>query len=173
MSRRPTELEYYAFVERYISKVPDGEVIDLLEAKLYEVADWMDTLPEELGDYRYAENKWSLKQVLGHIIDTERVLGYRLLRGARGDQTPLSGFDEEYFVKHSTIGEHSFPEIAREYTVVRQATLTLLAGLSRADWDRRAVIDGNEITVRALAYAIAGHELHHLGIMKLKYLPQA
>ncbi|WP_223067692.1 DinB family protein [Paenibacillus caui] len=170
MSTRPPAAEYNPYYETYISKVPEGEITDLLAGKLNSVSDWIGTIPEERGDYRYAPGKWTLKEVFGHIIDTERVMSYRLLCIARGDQTPFPGFDQDAYVSQAAVIDRSFSDIIKEYAAVRTATLTLLNGLSEEAWTRKGSVSGNDITVRALAYIIAGHELHHFGIIKERYL---
>ncbi|ANS75888.1 hypothetical protein AWM70_15895 [Paenibacillus yonginensis] len=170
MVNRPSAEEYPAYYQGYIELVPDGEITDLLAGKLNDVGDWIDQLPEELGEYRYAPEKWTFKEVLGHMIETERIMSYRLLCVARGDQTPLPGFDENEYVSNAAVVSRTFEEIAKDYTAVRTATLTLLSGLSEEAWPRKGTVNGNPTTVRALAYIIAGHELHTLGILKERYL---
>lgn len=169
MTRRPLPGEYIPYQEVYVNKVPDGEIGDLLEAKLSEVADWIKSLPESSGDYRYAPEKWSLKEVLGHMMDTERIMSYRLLRIARGDSTPLLGFDENAYVDNAAVVPRTFMEISKEYTAVRSSTLALLNSLSEEAWDRQGTVCGYPMTVRGLAYMIAGHELHHLDIIRRLY----
>lgn len=170
MTHRPLPEEYSAYEEQYVSKVPEGEIGDLLAGKLDEVSEWISELPEELGDYRYAPGKWTLKELLGHMIDTERIMSYRLLRIARGDKTPLPGFNQDLFVNQAAVVPRSFFEISRDYAAVRTATLTLLGGLSEEAWDRSGTASDHTLTVRALAYIIAGHELHHLGFIREHYL---
>jgi len=124
---------------------------------------------EEDGDIRYAPDKWTAKEVLGHVCDTERILAYRALRISRGDRTPIEGFEQDDYVRNGPFGRAPLAEIVEDYIAVRRATLTLLRNLDEAAWTRRGVANENEITVRALAYIIAGHELHHRRILEEKY----
>lgn len=167
---RPLNEEYSAHFESYVRLVPDGNVIDLLAERQGETGTLIGELTEEQGDYRYAPGKWSLKEVIGHLTDTERIMSYRLLRIARGDRTPLAGFDENEFVKGASFSLRSLPELLEEYVAVRRATLTLLRGLTEEAWVRTGIANGSETSARALAYIIAGHELHHLQIIRERYL---
>jgi len=124
---------------------------------------------EKDGDFRYAPDKWNAKEVLGHVCDTERIFAYRALRIARGDQTPIEGYEQDDYVKNGRFASAPFCEIIEDYIAVRRATLTLLRNLDEAGWARRGVANKNEVSVRALAYIIAGHELHHRRILEEKY----
>ena len=126
-------------------------------------------LSEEQGDFRYAPEKWSAKQVLGHVCDTERVFAYRALRISRGDATPMEGFEQDDYVKNGPFARHVIAEVIEDYIAVRRATISLLRSLEEAAWSRRGVANKNEVTVRALAYTIAGHEVHHRRILEEKY----
>lgn len=170
MLKRPAEDEYGGHFGKYIQLVPEGNIVDVIAGQEKETSGLLDSLSEEQGHLRYAEGKWSLKEVIGHITDTERVMSYRLLRIARGDATPLPGFDQDLFMNHSPFGSWSLAQLAEDYRAVRNATLMLLRGLSEEAWSRRGTASGVELTVRALAYIIAGHERHHLGIVREKYL---
>jgi hypothetical protein len=127
-------------------------------------------IPEERSLYRYAPGKWSLREVLGHIVDTERILAYRALRIARGDQTPLPGFDQDAFIATAHFDRCSMSELLGAYTIVRQSTLLLLSSLSDKDWGRLGTASGNPLSVRAAAWMMAGHELHHLAVVQNLYL---
>jgi hypothetical protein len=122
------------------------------------------------GDLRYAPDKWSLKEVLGHINDTERIMAYRALRIARGDATPLAGFEQDDYVRNGPFSDRSLADLIEDYIAVRRATITLFRNLDEAAFARRGVANKNDVTVRALAYIIAGHELHHRRIIEEKYL---
>ncbi|NOJ71744.1 DinB family protein [Paenibacillus alvei] len=121
-------------------------------------------------EYRYAPGKWSIKEVLGHIANTERVMAYRLLRIARGDQTPLTGFDENQFMNGFAFDSMPMSELLEDYQAVRHATLTLLRGLTDEAALRTGTTNNMTISARALAYTIAGHELHHLRVLKMRWL---
>ncbi|AEI39108.1 DinB family protein [Paenibacillus mucilaginosus] len=167
---KPEQTEYNAFYAGYIAQVPEGDVTAHLKEQLQKTAGLVAGLTEAQALHRYAEDKWSIKEVLGHIADTERVMSYRLLRVARGDTTPLPGFDQDLFIRGTAFDEWPLQRLADELAVVRQATLSLFAGLSPADWLREGSASGYPITARALAYIIAGHELHHLRIIQERYI---
>jgi len=124
---------------------------------------------EKDGDLRYAPDKWNAKEVLGHVCDTERIFAYRALRIARGDETPIEGFEQDDYVKNGPFANAPMAEIVEDYIAVRRATLTLLRNLEEAAWTRRGTANKNAVSVRALAYTIAGHEVHHRRILEEKY----
>ncbi|MBP3967321.1 DinB family protein [Paenibacillus lignilyticus] len=168
MNQKPTEEEYAGDSGEYIRLVPEGNIIDILLAQEKQMTELLASLSESQGAYRYAEGKWTLKEVVGHIADAERVMTYRLLRFARGDQTPLPGFDQELFIP--PFGSWTIAQSAEDYRAVRQATITLLRGLPAEAWSHKGTANDVSITARALAYGIAGHELHHMGVIRNRYL---
>ena len=168
MNQRPSEEEYSGDFGEYIRLVPEGNIIDILLAQQKQMTELLASMTESQGAYRYAEGKWTLKEVVGHIADGERVMTYRLLRFARGDQTPLPGFDQELFMP--PFGSWTIAQSAEDYRAVRQSTITLLRGLPAEAWSRRGTANDVSITARALAYGIAGHELHHMGVIRNRYL---
>ncbi|WP_256758079.1 DinB family protein [Cohnella sp. WQ 127256] len=170
MNNRPLQEEYSSYYEQYIGLVPEGDINEILAGFLKTTAELLSDIPEAQGNYRYAPDKWSLKEVIGHINDNERIMGYRLLRIARGDRTPLAGYDQDDLMKGVNFDSCSLSELIEDYISVRRATLTLIRGLSEKAWSRSGIANDNEITARALAYIIAGHELHHLNVIKEKYI---
>lgn len=168
MNQRPSEVEYTGDFGGYIRLVSEGNIIDILLAQEKQMTELLASLSESQGAYRYAEGKWTLKEVVGHIADGERVMTYRLLRFARGDQTPLPGFDQEVFMP--PFGSWTTAQLAEDYRAVRQSTITLLRGLPAEAWSRKGTANNVSITARALAYVIAGHELHHMGVIRNRYL---
>jgi uncharacterized damage-inducible protein DinB len=168
---RPAPNEYASFYETYVSKVAGSDIVSILDAQRLQMAQLFAARSERDGNFRYAADKWTVKEVLGHISDTERIFAYRALRIARADQTPLSGFEQDDYVRTGGFGERSLAELAEEFAAVRSATLSLFRPLSDEAWMRRGVANKNEITVRALAFIVAGHELHHREILKEKYFP--
>ncbi|KPV56212.1 squalene-hopene cyclase [Paenibacillus sp. A3] len=167
---RPETTEYGAHYQEYIAQVPDGDIQELLRTQLKATTELLDSLTEDQALFRYAEGKWSLKEVLGHVTDTERVLSYRLLCIARGDQTPFPSMDEHLYVSGANFDALSLTFLLEELTAVRQATLALLAGLSPEVWLRQGTAAGCNTSVRALAYIIAGHDLHHVRVIQERYL---
>ena len=166
---RPQAGEYAPYYERYISLIQENDILATLDRQRRETVLLLSGLSEEQGDFRYAPEKWSAKQVLGHVCDTERVLAYRALRIARGDATPMEGFEQDDYVKNGPFARHAIAEVIEDYIAVRRATISLLRSLEEAAWSRRGVANKNEVTVRALAYTIAGHEVHHRRILEEKY----
>ncbi|EPD50340.1 hypothetical protein HMPREF1210_02911 [Paenisporosarcina sp. HGH0030] len=170
MLKKPLRDEYPAYYENYIGLVPDGELTDNLNTQIQDMITLFSSVDETQANYRYAENKWTLKEVIGHITDTERIMSYRLLRIARGDQTPLSGYDDEQYVREASFHSRSLSNLLEELVAVRYSTVSLIKGLHENTWPRKGIANNGEITVRALAYIIAGHELHHVKIIKESYL---
>ena len=166
---RPEAGEYPSYYDRYISLVPGSDILVTLDAQRRQTLMLLSGRDEKDGDFRYAPDKWNGKQVLGHVCDTERIFAYRALRIARGDQTPMEGFEQDDYVRNGSFAHTPLPEIIEDYIAVRRATLTLLRNLDEQAWTRRGVASKNEVTVRALAYTIAGHELHHRKILEEKY----
>ncbi|MEK6286042.1 MAG: DinB family protein [Acidobacteriota bacterium] len=170
ITKRPESSEYPPYTEGYISRVPDGDIVATLGKQLEDTLALINSIPEARGEWRYAEGKWSVKELIGHVIDSERVFAYRALRFGRGDATPLSGFEQDDFVRGADFNKRSLSDLADEYEHVRRATISLLANLDQSAWDRRGAANNNEVSVRALAFIIAGHERHHVDILRTRYL---
>ena len=166
---RPPRSEYDPYYQRYISLVPEEDVLIALDQQLSETMILLRGLSEQHGAFRYESGKWSVKEVLGHLIDTERVMSYRALRIARGDRTPIEGFEQDDYVRNGPFAKIALAELIEDYIAVRRATLTLLRNLDEQAWARRGIANKNEVSVRALAYLTAGHELHHRRILEEKY----
>jgi hypothetical protein len=166
---RPEPGEYAPYYDRYISLVAGSDILATLDAQRRQTMMLLCGRDEAEGGFRYAPDKWTAKQVLGHLCDTERVFAYRALRIARGDQTPIEGFEQDDYVRNGPFAVAPLSEIIEDYIAVRRATLTLLRNLEEPAWTRRGVANKNEVTVRALAYIIAGHEMHHRRILEEKY----
>jgi hypothetical protein len=168
---RPQPDEYAAFYENYISLVPGTDILGVLEAQRMLMTQLLGARSEREGNFRYAPDKWTVKEVVGHVIDTERIFAYRALRISRNDKTPCEGFEQNDYVKNGNFNERTLGDLAGEFAQVRGASLALFLGLDGDAWQRRGVANKNEVTVRALAYITAGHELHHRRILEEKYLP--
>ena len=151
---RPQASEYAPYYEKYVALVPDGEIAETLEAQLREMKLLLGNLSKKGAEFRYASGKWSIKEVLGHISDTERILAYRLLRIARGDQMPLAGFEQDDYVKTGNFSARPLAELLEEFVAVR-----------------RGAANQKEISVRAQAFVIAGHERHHRVVLQERYFP--
>ncbi|MDD9267469.1 DinB family protein [Paenibacillus sp. GCM10023248] len=170
MLKRPEASEYNSYYEMYISKVPDGDYETFLRRQLEEITGFFSGLTEEQGLARYAPGKWSLKELLGHMTDTERVMSYRMLRVARGDTTKLPGFDQDIFIENGSFDHVPLADLIADFQAVRQATFTLLTTIGVSAWPRVGNASTYDITARALAYVIAGHAEHHLGIARERYV---
>lgn len=167
---RPGATEYAPFLETYVSKVPDGDLLQLLEQQRRDTQQLLAGLSDVKALHRYAPGKWSIKQVVGHIADSERVFCHRALRFARGDVAPLPGFDENAWMPAARFDARPLGDLAAELDAVRRATLALLRTFDADALARRGTANNKEISVRALAYVIAGHERHHVGILRERYL---
>lgn len=169
MRQRPETQEYSTYYWTYIQLVPEGNVIDLLADQLEATLALVRQLSEEQAAYRYEPGKWSIKEVIGHITDTERIMAYRLLRIARGDKTELPGFNQDTYISGASFEQCSLQFLIEDLTAVRHATLTLLKGLSEEAWVRQGVASKSPFSVRALACVIVGHELHHRKVLVDRY----
>jgi uncharacterized damage-inducible protein DinB len=169
---RPKNSEYPDYFRSYIDLVPEGNITSSLTQQHDNMQKLFSGMSENQLDYRYAEGKWSLKEVLGHMTDTERIMTYRLLRISRGDQTPLQGFSEDDYVREAGFQFRKLSDLLEDYHSVRMSTISLLNGIPYTAWERKGIANGYEITARAIPYMIAGHELHHLKIIEERYLSQ-
>jgi DinB superfamily len=167
---RPQPGENAPYYDRYISLVPGNDVLAAFDEQRRQMLLLLSGRPESDGDLRYAPDKWTLKEVLGHLNDTERIMTYRALRISRGDKTPIEGYEQDDYVRNSPLSRHPLSDLIEDYIAVRRATISLFRNLDEEAWVRRGTANNNEITVRALAYLIAGHELHHRKILEEKYL---
>lgn len=166
---QPQPSEYTGYNAHYVALASEGES-PLEFLKTQAVWQLLHTLSEEQSHYRYAEGKWSIKELLGHMIDTERIFSYRTLCLARGEQQNLPGFDENTYVENARFDKRTFASLLDEYRVVRQATLFLLENLDESVWENTGTNNNRPASVRALVYITAGHEKHHLNILNERYL---
>jgi uncharacterized damage-inducible protein DinB len=160
---------YAPYYETYISKVKE-DPFHLLEGLVLNFKALLSEVPDEKEEYRYAEGKWSVKEVVGHIIDTERIMCTRALCIARGEKQSLPGFDENEYVAAANFDKRSLYDLSREFGYVRESTLAFFKTLSGEDLDRNGTANNNPVTPRAILYILAGHHLHHLGVLKERYL---
>ena len=170
MLTRPNENEYPEYYVPYVRLVPEGDLLKTLEKNLAEVENLFQGISESNSLFRYAENKWSIKEVLGHMADTERIMSYRLLRVGRGDNTPLAGFDETQYAKGFQADRLTVKNILEDFIATRKATITLIQNMPEGAWENKGNANNFEITTRAIAYIIAGHEMHHRKIISERYL---
>jgi hypothetical protein len=167
---RPLPDEYTSDYEAYVSLVPEAEILPVLARQLEEWTTVLAGIPEERGDFRYAPGKWTIRQLVGHVLDLERIYACRALRFARNDATPLPGYDQDAYVAADCLAGTTLADLAEELSHTRTSNLLLLRRLDAAAWLRRGRADGKEFTVRALAWCLAGHPRHHLRVLTSKYL---
>ena len=166
---RPAASEYAPFYHGDVEAVPDGDIVELLRSGGRELVEAIGRIPEDRGGFRYGPEKWSIREVLGHLIDAERIFSYRALRVGRGDRTPLASFDENAYVKTAGSDARTIADLVRELAAVREATVLLFESLPEEAWGQRGVASGKDVSLRALAYITAGHARHHLRILRERY----
>jgi len=166
MLSRPDRSEYADFYADYIAKVPDGEVIAILAAQPAAYRKFLGSLSDEAASCRPQPGKWNVKEIIGHLCDAERIQGYRALRFARGDQNELPGFEQDDYVREAHSDARSLSDLLDEFEAVRKSTLALLKSFPDGVGQRSGVANGAPVTVRAMAYIIAGHTQHHYDLLK-------
>jgi hypothetical protein len=171
MINKPQPGDYPPYYDRYYAQLPEVPVMKLLEQQPAELQGLVAGLSEEQAEKAYAADKWNAKQVLGHLMDTERVMLYRALCISRGEQQALPGFDENDYVARAAFTKRTLKSLLEEYEVVRQNSLIFFRNLEAEAFSRRGVANNSPLTVNALLTMIAGHERHHLNLLKERYLP--
>jgi uncharacterized damage-inducible protein DinB len=171
--KRPGQGDYALHYGQYIDLVPSGDFLETLREQQRDLAALLSPLSDEQAEFRYAPGKWSIKEVVGHINDAERIFSYRLLRIARGDQTPLASFEQDGYIANGNFSDRKLSELLEEFSSIREATICLIRSLDDAAWLRRGTASQKEISVLALAFIIAGHERHHRIILGKQYLSAA
>ncbi len=164
--KRPEATEYAEFYAGYVSKVPGTDAVSVLESQRLQMVQLFAGRSERDGSFRYAPGKWTVKEVLGHITDTERIFTYRALRIARGDQTPLASFEQDDYVKNGGFGERTLASLAEEFALVRAASIALFRSFPEEAWSRRGIASQKEVSVRGLTFITAGHQIHHRLILE-------
>ncbi len=168
---RPDQTEFAPYAQAYVDLVEGADIEKALMAQLDSTVSWLRPINDLVASsYAYPPGKWTVKEVIGHINDTERIFAYRALCVARGDPTSLPGFEQDDYVRVSGANGRSLTDLLNEFQAVRRATMALFTGLPREAWSRRGTVNRYSVTVRGLAFHIAGHELHHLKILREKYL---
>jgi hypothetical protein len=168
--RRPETNEYPEYFEQYVKLIPGDNVIRALQSQMLELQSLVSDLPSEKEDYAYAPGKWTIKEVIGHLIDAERVFGYRVLRFARGDSQELPGFDDKKYVPAGKFNKRSFYDLAHEFSVLREANIILFKNLGEEELSLSGTADHLQMTARALIFATAGHSAHHVRTIRTRYL---
>ena len=169
-STKPAETEYAPYFHTYIGKVPQNNLIEALNDSHQKLLAFLRGLPKEKHNYSYAEGKWSITELVGHLIDCERVFAYRALTFARNDKALLPGFDEDAYAVESNAGKRSMESLLEEYLCLRKCNILFFESLTDEMLMRKGTANGKEITVRAIGFIISGHELHHMEVIKERYL---
>lgn len=167
---RPPASEYAPYHAGYVASVPDGDIFEILSRQGTQFPEFLRSIGETRGAHRYAPDKWSIKEMIGHVNDTERVFSYRALRFARGDETPLASFEQDQYVPTGNFNARTLASLADEFAHLRAATVDLYFHLDPAALARRGTASGFVVSVRAMAYVIAGHVAHHERILRERYL---
>jgi uncharacterized damage-inducible protein DinB len=170
---RPEQTEFLPYYGKYIDRVGKGDIIDTLTQQMKETQSLLRSIAPAMATHRYAPDKWSISEVIGHVIDAERIFATRALRFARADEQPLPGFEQDDYVKTAKSNAYPLGELASELDALRQANIFFFKHLPGEAWMRKGIASGAEVTVRALAYIIAGHELHHRQLLRTRYLVDA
>jgi hypothetical protein len=166
---RPKETEYAPFYAGYVALVPEADILSVLERQVEEIRHLAASVPADRETFRYAEGKWSVRQVLGHLVDSERVFGYRAFCLSRGELAPLPSFDENRYVAAARFDAMPLRDLADELALVRGSNLVALRRLEPREWERVGTVSGKAMSVRALAWIMAGHPRHHLKILRERY----
>ena len=167
---RPGAEEHAEYYGRYVAEVPDGDILETLRDQLGPTLALLQSVPEERETYRYAEGKWTLRQVVAHLVDTERLFAYRALAMSREDGVDLPGMDQDVWTAASRANERTLEDLGQEWAALRRANIHMFAGMDEAQGTRSGVASGNRFTVRSFPWIIAGHELWHRGIIEREYL---
>ncbi len=170
MKLRPQPGDYDPFYQRYIEKVIEQDLLEALKMVHQNTQSLLRSIPEEKGGFRYAEGKWSIKEVIVHLMDCERIMTYRALRFSRKDNTELSGYDENAYVPNAHAGNFSMDELARQFQNLRTSTIDLFSGFTESMRNEKVPANGSMVSVAALGYIIAGHEAHHMEVIRERYL---
>jgi hypothetical protein len=167
---RPEKDEYNEYYETYISLVPETDIVSVLENQIDAIEKLVGEIPEEKGTFAYAEGKWTIKDMLGHLSDGEKLFAYRALRISRADKTPIEGFEQDGYVENGNFNRRTLADLTEEFVSLRKANLYFFKNLDDTAWVRRGTASGYPFSVRALAYICAGHVRHHVNVLKTRYL---
>jgi hypothetical protein len=170
MITKPSQSEYAVYYHKYIQLVPEGNIINILNQQLVECENFFSSINEEKSLFKYAENKWNIREILGHVIDTERIFIYRALRFSRKDPQALLSFDENSYSENSNYKFLLLAEIWKEFSFLRNSNILMFKGFTDEMWALKGIASGNEVTVRTIPYLVAGHFIHHQNVIMERYL---
>ena len=168
--QRPDQSEYAPYYQQYIKDVPQIDILEYLKQQLDETVKLFSGVSEEKASFRYAPDKWSVKEVLGHILDSERIFAYRALCISRDEKNSLPGFDQNIYTANANFDKLKLTDIVEEFVALRKSNLKMFGNFSEEMWTRKGTANKNEVTVRAVAYILAGHALHHINVVREQYL---
>lgn len=169
---RPEKTEYDPYYETYVSLVPEAEILPALENQIAEIENLFAEISEEKGAFAYAEGKWTIKELVGHLIDGEEIFAYRALRIARADETPIEGFEQDGYIENGEFNKQKLADLVEHFALLRRVNLSFFKNLSETAWQRIGTANNARISVRALAFIMVGHVRHHSNILKTRYLIQ-
>jgi hypothetical protein len=167
---KPDPSEYNPYFERYVGKVSDGDILETLVTQRGAFVEFLESIGEERASLRYSPEKWSIKQVVGHIVDTERIFGARALAIVRGEKAPLPSFEQDDYVEEANFDDRTMVSLMAEFESLRRSHLALFGSFDDGMWLRRGMAGGNEVSVRAIAWILAGHLIHHEGVIHERYV---
>jgi hypothetical protein len=167
---RPQPAEYDPYYQKYVSLVPEEDIVPALENQINDLKTMFDGVPDEKGTFAYADGKWTVKEILSHLIDGERMFAYRVFRIARGDKTPIEGFEQDGYIENSHANLRPIAELFQEFALLRKANVMFFRNLEDVDWVRTGTANSVEISVRSLAWIMVGHVRHHIDILRARYL---
>ncbi len=167
---RPAKGDYSDYYQQYVDLIESDDIIKVLEENNRFAQNTLNSFPQSKGDFRYLEGKWTVKEVVGHLIDVERIFSYRALAIARGEKKPLPGFDENEYVLNGNFNDRPLYDLTYEFRLIRESTILLFRSFPLSVLQNRGNANGSEITVLALMFIVAGHEKHHLNVLKERYI---
>ncbi|CAN5505205.1 DinB family protein [soil metagenome] len=172
VAARPSKDEYAEYYETYISLVEETDIVAAMQNQLQEIEQFFAGISEEKSLYAYAEGKWTIKEVIGHLSDGEKIFAYRALRISRADKTPIEGFEQDGYIENSNFNSMKLADLVEEFVLSRKLTLILFKNLTEEAWTRIGTANNDTISVRALAYIMVGHIRHHIKILRERYLSE-
>lgn len=168
--KRPDSSEYANYYGGYVGLITEPDILTVFRQQADEMLALIDRLPEDKGDFAYADGKWKVKELLGHIVDAERIFAYRMHRFSHGDAQPLTGFDQDIYINNGRYAERDIESLLKEFVFQRHANILMMDAFRESDWDLKGTASDTEVTVRALAFIMAGHVRHHINILNERYL---
>lgn len=167
---RPNPGDYHSYYETYITKVEGNDILKILNEQNKKTQEILNSFPANKGNYRYADGKWTVKEVVGHLMDTERVFAYRALCIARGEKKSLPGFDQDDYVREGNFNARELYDLIYDFRLLRESNLLMFRSFSEDMLNRRGTANESSVTARAILWIIAGHEKHHIQILQQRYL---